>query len=319
MKYEILTVYTSEEGLSAVTAKLLSIGFANVEICDPQEVRAMERGKRATEWIDLDDPPRIPTGEAYVRLYLPADGSEEGVNAIRAAMEELKVLREKREISFALGSLRVETAATDDAEWKDRWKEFFKPTRVTENIVVKPTWETYTPKAGDIVLAIDPGMAFGTGTHETTALALKFLQKYLRAGDAVLDVGTGSGILSIAAAKCGASAVCGIDIDEDAVRVANENLALNGIAKKIAWAQQGDLTAGVDFQGDLVVANLLAHLVIALSAPVRRNLKRGGIFISSGILDTKAAEVEHHLQNCGFTILETARDGEWCAIAAKMK
>ena len=212
----------------------------------------------------------------------------------------------------------IEPKVEDDVLWRDKWKEYFKPTKLSNNIVVKPTWCEYKPNEEDIVIEIDPGMAFGTGTHETTKLCIRMIEKYMHGGYKVLDVGSGSGILSIAAAKLGASDVLGIDIDEDAVRVSNENYELNGVSDR-AKAIVGDLTVGVDYKANIVVANLLADIVMRLSKDAKRHLGEKGIFITSGILTEKSEAVEKCMIECGFEIVEKAILGEWCSIVAMNK
>ena len=205
-----------------------------------------------------------------------------------------------------------------DEEWKDKWKAYFKPTKITEHIVVCPSWEEYKPASDDeVVISIDPGMAFGTGTHETTALTTLLMEKYLKPGEKVLDVGCGSGILSIIAARLGASRVLGIDIDDEAVTASEENGELNGVMDT-AHFQIGDLTEGVDFQADVVVANLLTHLVLRLSPDIPKHMLPGGRYVTSGILAEQEASVVQALEELGFTVLETAEKGDWCCIAARL-
>ena len=218
------------------------------------------------------------------------------------------------------GPLTVTTSLHDDSEWKDNWKEYFKPSRVSDRILVCPTWENYElseeeEKAGVRILKIDPGMAFGTGTHETTSLCLKAMEKYIKPGDHVLDVGCGSGILSIAADLLGAGDVLGIEIDPVAVDVSRENLELNSCGPNVRVIE-GDLTKGVDYKADIVVANLMADLVEMLSPDVRRHMKPGAKYISSGIIDEKEDEVRNAIEACGFTIEEVCADGMWRAIIA---
>ena len=169
-----------------------------------------------------------------------------------------------------------------------------------------------------MVIEIDPGMAFGTGTHETTSLCVKMLEKYQKKSDKVLDVGCGSGILSIAAALLGADDVLGVDIDPVAVEVASENIALNK-AEHLARAQYGDLTKGIDYKADIVVANLMADLVMMLSEDAAKHMEKGGLFISSGILVEKKEQVASHLRGKGFEIVEIREDGGWCCIVAKVR
>ena len=184
--------------------------------------------------------------------------------------------------------------------------------------MVCPSWEEYEPASDEeVVISIDPGMAFGTGTHETTALTTLLMEKYLKPGEKVLDVGCGSGILSIIAARLGASRVLGIDIDDEAVTASEENGERNGVMD-IARFQIGDLTEGVDFQADVVVANLLTHLVLRLSPDIPKHMLPGGRYVTSGILVEQEASVVQALEELGFTVLETAEKGDWCCIAARL-
>jgi ribosomal protein L11 methyltransferase len=204
----------------------------------------------------------------------------------------------------------------DDSEWQDKWKEYFKPFRVSEHILIKPSWEEVEADPEDHVLEIDPGMAFGTGTHETTSMCIEMMEDHLQPGDRVLDAGCGSGILSIAAVLLGAGDVLGVDIDEDAVRVAQENIQLNHVEAK-ARAEYGDVTEGVDYQADLVAANLMAELLCMVTPGIYRHLSPGGIYISSGILLEKEEMVTDAITMAGFQLCEVRRKGEWCCIAAR--
>ena len=189
------------------------------------------------------------------------------------------------------------------------------PTKISERFVVKPAWRQYEPKDGEDVITIDPGLAFGTGTHATTFLTLRLMEKYLQPGDDVLDVGSGSGILSIGAVKLGASRIWAVDLFDDAVQSTKKNAALNGCEDKIE-AFQGDLTKGLDVKADLVCANLMADLVKMLSKDVAKHLKGRGIYISSGILDEKEEDVAGAIKGAGFDILESIHADGWCAICA---
>lgn len=321
MKYIEVKIKTSKSGIDPVLAALMNIGINDAMIDDPDEILAMIASPGPSEWYDESQIPDLSMIEPAVTVFFADD--EEGrskSNDVRKAIEELaKSVAEGRYGAEAdLGELSVSAKVEDDVLWRDKWKEYFKPTKLSNNIVVKPTWCEYEPNEEDIVIEIDPGMAFGTGTHETTMLCIRMIEKYMHGGYKVLDVGSGSGILSIAAAKLGASDVLGIDIDEDAVRVSNENYELNKVSDR-AKAIVGDLTAGVDYKANIVVANLLADIVMRLSKDAKRHLGEKGIFITSGILTEKSEAVEKCMIECGFEILEKAILGEWCSIVAMNK
>ena len=313
MKFLEMKIRTAAAETEMVTAVLMSKGINNIQVDDPAEIAEMIADPGDTEWYDLTQvPDRYADGrdEPEVTVTVYFDSGEEGS---REAGEILDVLAER----LGKDAFDAEVKERDDSEWKDNWKKYYTTTRVGQRVVVSPTWEDVTQEdmPEEIVIKMDPGMAFGTGTHETTSLAIRMLEKYVRPGDMVLDIGTGSGILSIAAARLGAGEALGVDIDSDAVRVAEENISANGVSD-VARAICGDLAEGLDCEADLVVANLLADLVMRFAADAFRHTRPGGLFISSGILTEKQALVEESVRNAGFTIEEVMTDGEWCSIAA---
>ncbi|MDO4799757.1 MAG: 50S ribosomal protein L11 methyltransferase [Bacillota bacterium] len=210
---------------------------------------------------------------------------------------------------------RIETEPIASQNWEESWKQYFHPIRI-EDLLILPSWEPIP--AGDYraIVTIDPGEAFGTGTHETTAMCLQHLKAELKAGDRVLDIGTGSGILAIAAAKLGASSVTAIDIDKRAVETAAENIARNQVTSRIDL-RLGDLTEGIDGTFDRIVANIVADAIVVLAPHVAPLLAHGGVFIASGILDTKADAVSAALTEAGFGALAIHRMHEWVCIVAR--
>ena len=325
MKYIEITIQTESEWVEQVLACLSMAGIDDAEVRDPRDAEEIMADKETYEWDYVDAKVSENLGrkpEIHIYRNSVSETEDEALlNSIRSAVGKLKddicsgLYGEQKDP----GEMTVSSEIKDDSIWKDKWKEYFKPSHVSDSIVVKPTWEEYDPDDGEIVIEIDPGMAFGTGTHETTSLSLKLMEKHVKRGDRVLDVGTGSGILAIAAAKLGASDILGIDIDQDAVRVANENIA-NNIAPTSndanVRAVVGDLTEGIDFTADVVVANLLADLVMKLTSSVAKHMADDAIYITSGILVEKQKQVAECLTENNFTIVEILEDGEWCAIAA---
>lgn len=206
----------------------------------------------------------------------------------------------------------TEIINTADEEWSTAWKKYYKPTPIGERIVIVPSWEHYDKKDGEIIIDMDPGMAFGTGTHETTRLCASLLEKYIKQGDKMLDIGSGSGILAICGAKLGASSCFACDIDPVAVRTEKENCERNGCGN--VTCAVSDLLAGVpDEKYDIVTANIVADIIIRLSSDVGRYMKDGAHIVVSGIISEREPEVDRAMLESGFTKVEALYDGGWCA------
>jgi ribosomal protein L11 methyltransferase len=212
---------------------------------------------------------------------------------------------------------RVDYSRIDDQDWAEAWKAYFWPEKITDTIVVKPSWREYTAGPEEIILEIDPGMAFGTGTHPTTALCIRMIQTHLKSGDAFLDVGTGSGILMIAAAKLGAGITCGVDNDEVAVTVANNNLQANRIDQERFTLSTGNLVDKVNQTFNVVAANILAEVILELLPDVAAVMTDKGVFIGSGIIAAKKDIVISSLDEYGFTVIQVLEKEGWVAIAAR--
>lgn len=318
MRYIQIKLHASRQGIEAAMPIFLESGADGVSVDDPADVSEIMEKKHSYDWDFIDESlTRHPDREPVMTAWF--DDTEENrqtVQDIKIALMKLKA--EEQYQTFGpdadFGRLYVETETVDDEDWKDNWKEFFKPAKVTDRIVVKPTWEEYDAKAGELVLEIDPGTAFGTGTHETTSLCMKLLEKY--PSDRVIDVGCGSGILSVAAALLGCRYVLGTEIDPLAVETARENVELNGVSGNVK-VLEADLLQGINYKADMIVANLMHDLVIRLAPDAFAHLDAGGLFISSGILLEKRDRVREAVEAAGFEILEIPEDGEWCAIAAR--
>ncbi len=301
-------VHTTTAGGDLVGDLMMLSGAAGTEIVDRADVP--DPTKPGVYW-ELYDPKMIESmpEDVLVKGWFAQDEHTHDVlAALRARLAETKARG-----GAELGTLVLETRNVADEDWAENWKQYFKPFRVGKRLVVKPSWETYEAAPGDLVVEIDPGMAFGTGTHETTALCMELLEKYLDPGMRVMDVGTGSGILAVAAARLGAKDVLAVDIDPDAVKVAAENVRLNAVEGRVRVAQ-GDLVNGEVIPCDLAVANIVADAIILLCKPLTRHLTAGGPLICSGIIREREADVLAAAEAAGYAVTERRAKGEWVAL-----
>lgn len=246
-----------------------------------------------------------------VNCFLPVNGElEDRLLRIQTKIKELPAF------GLDLGPGQITVKYTKEEDWAEAWKRFYRVIKAGRRIVIKPAWEQYTPLQGEVVVEIEPGMAFGTGLHSTTRLCLAALEEYLKRGWKVVDFGTGSGILAMAAAKLGASLVIAFDADETAVRVARQNVQRNELEDTIEVHQ----TDRLDFimrRVNLVTANIIAETIMAHADALAKVLRTGGVLIASGIVNDKSVEVEQTLRNAGFDIAETVSEEEWVAVVAR--
>ena len=330
MKYTELIITAKRDEAEPVQAALLEAGFDSMQIDDPMDAVDIAEHRELYKYDYINEEiaraaEEAEAGADAITITLYFEDDEEGQQKLDEAKALLDSLKADPGTDVA-----YETAATgDDSEWLYKWQEHFRPTKVGERIVVKPGWEDYEAADGELVIEMDPGMAFGSGLHETTSMCIKALEKDLGDGSEraydpsrypikVLDVGTGTGILAMAAVLLGADEALGIDIDDEAVRVANENIAKNGLEGRISISR-GNLMDGVGYEPDIIVANLMADLVIMLSPAAAAQLKPGGIYITSGILDIKEEIIKKAIEDAGFDIIEVLADGEWRAIIASRR
>ena len=316
MKWIRFTLDTHTDAVDILSYMLDEIGVEGIEIED--HVPLSEEDKKKM-FVDILPDPEDNDGTAKVHFYM----EPENCNPEKIMMQVQDIFQEVKQFCN-IGKGTVSLSETEDKDWINNWKTFFKPFRAADNIVIKPTWETYEKEnEDDILIEIDPGIAFGTGSHETTKLCIQALDKYVKKGDSVLDVGCGSGILSIAALKLGAAHATAIDIDEVAVKVAAENMEVNHIPASQYTLFDGDLITNSFLKvkagtgHDIVVANILADVIIPLTGVIRPHLKKGGLYITSGIINTKEEEVREALIANGFEILGVEYMKEWCCFIAK--
>ncbi|MBU7447635.1 MULTISPECIES: 50S ribosomal protein L11 methyltransferase [Lactiplantibacillus] len=309
MKWTEVTVSTSNEAVEAVSNILMEVGASGVKIDDALDYQNL-KPDRYGEIIDLDTIPHVTSGAQVSAYYPETVFVPEILPTIKQRVSQLS--------DFGLNPApnEVSMTALSDEDWATAWKKYYHPVRVTRYLTIVPSWEDYQPaQSGELVLRLDPGRAFGTGTHPTTKLCLQALETVINGGEHLIDVGTGSGVLSIAAKAMGVGAVEAYDLDDVAVASAQTNLDLNPVAKDVKVAAN-DLLAGIDTQADIIVANILAEIIIPLVPQARQNLKRGGYFITSGIIDDKFQTVLTALTDAGFQIAQHTQMGDWHGIVA---
>ena len=303
-----ITISTNTEGADIVSEALLRQGAVGTQIIDRADVPDPSKPNGFWELIDpkmIDEMPE----DVQVKAWF------ESVEALRGLENCLKALPELT--GMDLGTLAVSQQGVQEQDWSECWKQYYKPFRAGKHLVIKPSWENWKAAPGDLIIELDPGMAFGTGTHETTAMCVEMIEKHYHGGK-VLDVGTGSGILAIAAARLGADSVLGVDIDPMAVRVAQENVEKNGLSREID-IRQGDLVAGLDnVQCQFAVANILADVIALLAAPLKAHLTANATFVCSGILKEREQDVVDVLTRNGYRLFDRMQKGDWVALAAHL-
>ena len=312
MKWLALHIDTSPIGLEPVETLLSSLGIDGLVIEDEADFRRfLEQNRQYWDYVD-EDLDRSMEGKCRVTFYVEED--EAGftlIAAVRIALAQLK------EAHPEYAPLIMTMDGVEDADWENNWRAFYKPMEIGERLIVVPDWESADPK-GRVELRLEPGLAFGTGSHATTRLCLTALEKYVKPGMRIADLGCGSGILSIAALLLGAGEAFACDIDDKAVDIAYANAALNGVGQNRYTVRAGDVLTGAGLQKelggdyDIVVANIVADVIIALAPAAGRLLKKDGLFITSGIIDEREDEVRRALEQCGFTVRESNRAEGWC-------
>lgn len=316
MKWNKYTLKTTTKATDLVSSMLMDLGIDGIEIKDNIPLSPEDKKKMFIDFL-----PELPEdkGEAFLSFYMEESQDEVArLNEIREGLNELRDF-------IDVGECSIEKEVTEDRDWINNWKQYFKSFMV-DDIVIKPTWEEVKEEYnGKLLIEIDPGIAFGTGMHETTQLCIRQLKKYVSNNTNILDVGCGSGILSIVALKLGAKSAVGIDIDENAIAAAYENLQVNKLSTEKCKVYSGNILEDKELRDrtgyecyDIVVANILADVLIPLSDIVPKHLKEGGYFITSGIIDTKEEEVVKVIEaNPHFKIVEVTRQNEWSSVTAR--
>lgn len=309
MKWIEVKIKTTEEAYDAISEMLTSIGAGGVAIEDPNEIRREIEKPDTLDYAD-DEFLNALGSDVTIKAYFPEQTNRE--NLFQLINEKIGFISK----FINTGKGFEDYTLIDDEDWSTAWKKYYKPFHISDRIIIKPSWEEYKTEKDEIVIELDPGMAFGTGTHETTKMCAQILDKYVKTGDTVLDVGCGTGILSIISAKLGAEQITAIDVDEVAVRVTKENSKLNKVDKAIN-AFKGVLEDIEAEKVDIVVANIIANVIIDISKSVPKHLKPGGYFVTSGIIRERKDEVIETYVKTGFEMIEEADYGEWVAMVFK--
>ena len=327
MKWNVIRIRTTNDVTDYLAGILFDLGFTGIEVTDTVQLSEQEKKAMFIDFLpELDESDKTAVVTCYTEENVDPG---QAISQIREELEEYRAFLNPDAVSF-------ETGVTEDTDWINNWKQFFKSFAVDEDIYIKPTWEPMKEEFKDkLVIEIDPGTAFGTGSHETTRLAIANMKKYLKPGDRLLDIGTGSGILSVIGMKLGAGKAIGTDIDPIAVRVAGENAEVNGISVfegAVSEVPDGsvafytgnmldDEAFCVPFSEQkypIVVANILADVIIPLAPVVRRFLLPGGVFVCSGIINLMEEKTKKALTDLGYEILNEERMNDWVSYAVRL-
>ncbi|WP_332691373.1 50S ribosomal protein L11 methyltransferase [Halalkalibacter lacteus] len=309
MKWSEFSIHTTEEAVEPVCNILHEAGASGVVIEDPMDL-VREWGDRFGEIYQLS-PDDYPKEGVIIKAYFPVNSFlAETLDEIKESINGLPMY------DIDLGHNKVQIVEVHEEEWATAWKKYYKPVKVSSSITITPTWEKYEPTEEETIIELDPGMAFGTGTHPTTVLCIQALDKVIQGGEKVVDVGTGSGVLSIAAAKLGAKSTLALDLDYVAVESASQNVLLNRVEDVIS-VKQNNLLENIEGPYDIVVANILAEVIVRFVQDAAAVLKPNGTYITSGIIKRKKQEVKDALVSGGFIINEIVEMDDWVAIIAK--
>ena len=311
MKWIEVQIKTTTEAEEKVENILYDLGVGGLAIEDPNDVLMCAGSEEDWDYIDPSLLKHDFEG-VVIKGYFP-----EGEDLI----DKIEFIKQSVERTPQNGKNLGKVTVTEvyEKDWADAWKKYYKTKKVGKRTVIKPSWEEYEDKEqNDIIIELDPGMAFGTGTHETTIMCIRKLEEYVKRGYTIFDIGCGSGILSIASAKLGAGKVIGVDLDEVPVRVSKENVHRNGV-EKIVDIRKGNLLDTIDEKADIIVSNIIAEIVADMAKDVKNYLKNDGVFIASGIIEEKVDYVVERLNKNGFDIVEIEKMGGWACIVSKMK
>ncbi|WP_353096088.1 50S ribosomal protein L11 methyltransferase [Tissierella praeacuta] len=307
MNWTEVQIKTTAELEDLVANVLYDAGATGLAIEDPRDLIELSKSKERWDFIDSSLINVDFDGVLIKAYFSESDDLKNKIQDIKNRIKNDPILN--------TGENEIKIGIVDDNDWAENWKKYYKPIKIGERILIKPSWEEYDLEENDILIELDPGMAFGTGTHETTMMCTEALEKYVKSGDIVYDIGCGSGILSIVAAKLGAEKVVGVDLDEACVKVSNENIRLNHV-KKVIEIKEGNLLDVVEGKADIIVSNIIAEIIAGMTKDLKAYLNNSGIFITSGIIVEKIELVEEALLANGFKILDIKKLNGWACITA---
>lgn len=311
MKWSEVSIHATNEAVDAISNILHEAGAYGVVIEDPAEL-IKERDNVFGEIYQLN-PADFPTEGVIIKAYYSTEEFNDDVaSTIKANVDQLA------QYDLDLGHNTMKISEVDEEDWATAWKKYYHPEKISETVTVVPTWEEYAPAEGEKIISLDPGMAFGTGTHPTTVLCIRAIEKYVKPGHTVLDVGTGSGVLSVAAALFGASKIQAMDLDNVAVTVAKDNCIVNNVGDLVE-VFQNNLLNGIETKANVIVANILAEIIVLFTDDVARLLQEDGVFITSGIIEDKKQRVIDALEASGLEIVEENKISEWVSLVAKVR
>lgn len=311
MKYYEIHIKTAIEAIDAVTNILYVVGATGVLVNNPEDEDLLNQDVGQWDYFDPQNC-KLDFDGALLTGYF------EEIDPDSVSLEVKEMLENLKDFNIPIGLAEITFNEVFPKDWENEWKKYFKPTRIGQNIVIKPSWEMYEALDTDIIIEIDPGNAFGSGTHETTSMCIEMIEKYMNPSDTVVDVGCGSGILAISAGKLGSNHIIAADIDPSAVETAKENIRLNGLSH-VTDVRCGNLLEVIPEKADLVVANIIADIIVKLSDDIDQILKQDAIFISSGIILNKADWVVEELEKRNFEIIEVMKKGEWAVVVSKKR
>lgn len=317
-----IKIITTNQGIDPVCGLLYDLGITGIEISDKEDfMEFLENNRKYWDYVD-EELERLKEADSCITVYFSND--EDGKTLLAKVTDAVESLRNS-DRNGDFGSLDILSENMKDEDWSENWKQFFKPLEIGEKVLVVPEWETEVPESDRVKFIINPGLSFGTGSHESTKMCIEEIEKHVKDGDTVLDLGCGSGILSVIALLLGAKEATAVDIDPMAVEVAYSNLKLNNLPENIYHGYAGDITTDTELcaklaaeKSDIVLANIVADVIIALSGYVKDFVKPDGVFICSGIIIERKDEVVAALEKAGLKIKTVRTMGEWAAVVCNI-